>query len=248
MHWYNPGMDETLTSVIRERYQRVLDQISEAIARCGREAGTVRLVVVSKTQPLDVVRAAIAAGVAILGENYAEEAVAKIAALTGTAVEWHMIGHVQSRKADLVAEHFSMLHSLDSVKLAGRLDRLCEEFGRTLPVLLEVNVSGEQSKFGFPAWDETHWLNLKPVLEQIIAFSHLSVRGLMTMPPIFDNPEKSRPYFQRLHRLQILLRELFPQIEWTELSMGTSSDFIIAIEEGATYLRVGQAILGPRKG
>ncbi len=240
-------MDETLTSVIRERYQRVLDQISEAIARCGRKAGTVRLVVVSKTQPLDVVRAAIAAGVAILGENYAEEAVAKIAALTGTAVEWHMIGHVQSRKADLVAEHFSMLHSLDSVKLAGRLDHFCEEYGRSLPVLLEVNVSGEQSKFGFPAWDETHWLNLKPVLEQIIAFSHLSVRGLMTMPPIFDNPEKSRPYFQRLHRLQILLRELFPQIEWTELSMGTSSDFIIAIEEGATYLRVGQAILGPRK-
>ncbi len=239
-------MDEALISAIRERYQRVLGQIAEATARSGREAGTVCLVVVSKSQPLEVVRAAIAAGASILGENYAEEAVAKIAALPDAAVEWHMIGHVQSRKSDLVAGHFSMLHSLDSVKLAGRLDRYCDELGRTLPVLLEINVSGEESKFGFPAWDERHWPDLQPAFEQIMALPHLRLRGLMTMPPFFDDPEQTRPYFQRLRRLQVLLRECLPQAEWTELSMGTSADFIAAIEEGATYVRVGQAILGPR--
>ncbi len=239
-------MDEALISAIRERYQRVLGQIAEATARSGRAAGTVRLVVVSKSQPLEVVRAAVAAGASILGENYAEEAVAKIAALPETAVEWHMIGHVQSRKAGLVAGHFSMLHSLDSVKLAGRLNRYCDESGRTLPVLLEVNGSGEQSKFGFPAWDERRWPDLEPAFEQIMAFPHLRLRGLMTMPPFFDDPEQTRPYFQHLRRLQVFLREHFPQTEWTELSMGTSADFIAAIEEGATYVRVGQAILGPR--
>ncbi|HEX7541458.1 MAG TPA: YggS family pyridoxal phosphate-dependent enzyme [Anaerolineales bacterium] len=239
-------MDEALIFTIRERYQRVLGQIAEATAWSGREAGTVRLVVVSKSQPLEVVRAAIAAGASILGENYAEEAVAKIAVLPKNTVEWHMIGHVQSRKADLVVGHFSMLHSLDSVKLAGRLDRYCDESGRILPVLLEVNVSGEESKFGFPGWDERHWPDLEPALEQIIDFPHLRLRGLMTMPPFYENPEQARPYFQRLRRLQIYLRKHFPQTEWTELSMGTSVDFIAAIEEGATFVRVGQAILGPR--
>jgi pyridoxal phosphate enzyme (YggS family) len=239
-------MDEALIFAVRERYQRVLGQIAEATTRSGREEGTVRLVVVSKSQPLEVVRAAIAAGASILGENYAEEAVAKIAGLPKNTVEWHMIGHVQSRKADLVAGHFSMLHSLDSVNLAGRLDRYCDESGRTLPVLLEVNVSGEESKFGFPGWEERHWSDLEPALEQIMAFHRLRLRGLMTMPPFYENPEQTRPYFQRLRRLQIFLRKHFPQADWTELSMGTSVDFIAAIEEGATYVRVGQAILGPR--
>ena len=240
-------MDEALITAIRERYHRALDQIAEATSRCGREAGTVHLVVVSKSQPLAVVRAAVAAGVSILGENYAEEAVAKISALQETEVEWHMIGHVQSRKADLVAGHFSMLHSLDSVKLAGRLDRFCDESARTLPVLLEVNVSGEESKFGFPAWDERHWTDLEPIIEQVTAFTHLRLRGLMTMPPFFVDQEKTRPYFKQLRKLQVILRERFPKTDWTELSMGTSADFIAAVEEGATYVRVGQAILGPRQ-
>jgi len=239
-------MDQALILAIRERYQRVLDQIAEATTRCGREAGTVRLVVVSKSQSLEVVRAVIAAGASILGENYAEEAVAKIAALPKNTVEWHMIGHVQGRKADLVAGNFSMLHSLDSVKLGGRLDRYCDESNRTLPVLLEVNVSGEESKFGFPGWDERHWSDLEPAIEQIMAFPRLRLRGLMTMPPFYENPEQTRPYFQRLRRLQIYLRKHFPLADWTELSMGTSVDFTAAIEEGATYVRVGRAILGPR--
>jgi pyridoxal phosphate enzyme (YggS family) len=157
-----------------------------------------------------------------------------------------MIGHVQGRKADLVAEHFSLLHSLDSIKLAGRLDRTCEVLERTLPVLLEVNISGEESKFGFAAMDENNWPDLEPVFKQIMTFPHLRLQGLMTMPPFFDDPEQTRPYFQRMRRLLFFMRERLPQVEWKELSMGTSADFVTAIEEGATYVRVGQAILGPR--
>jgi len=239
-------MDEALVSTIRERYQYVLEKITGAGTRSGRKPGSVRLVVVSKSQPLKVVQAAITAGVSILGESYAEEAVSKITALPETAVEWHMIGHVQSRKADLVIGHFSLLHSLDSVKLAGRLDRVCEGSHQNLPVLLELNVGGEESKFGFPAWDESHWHELEIIVKQIIAFPRLQIRGLMTMPPFSNDPEQSRPYFRKLHRLQLFFMERFPLTDWTELSMGTSSDYITAVEEGATYVRVGQAILGPR--
>jgi pyridoxal phosphate enzyme (YggS family) len=239
-------MNETLISSIRERYQHTLAQIAETAAGSAREPGAVRVVVVSKLQSPEVIRAAIAAGVSILGENYAEEAVEKIAALKETAVEWHMIGHVQSRKADLVATHFSMLHSLDSLKLAGRLDRFCGELQRRLPVLLEFNVSGEESKSGFPAWDEQRWPDLLTEVEKILAFSHLGVCGLMTMPPFYDDPERTRPYFQKLRRLQEFLVKRFPQADWSELSMGTSVDFLAAVQEGATFVRIGQAILGPR--
>jgi PLP dependent protein len=239
-------MQEDLVARIQPRYQYVLNQIAEAAKRSGRDAGKVKLVVVTKSQPLQVVQAAIAAGASILGENYIEEAVAKITTISKTAVEWHMIGHVQSRKADLMAGHFSVLHSLDSLKLAVRLSRFCVETGITLPVLLEVNVSGEESKFGFPAWDEKQWTNLDPHFEQILVLPQLRLRGLMTMPPYFDDPEKTRPYFQRLRHLQAYLSERFPQADWSDLSMGTSGDYVIAVEEGATYVRVGQAILGAR--
>ncbi|MEW6094136.1 MAG: YggS family pyridoxal phosphate-dependent enzyme [Chloroflexota bacterium] len=237
-------MNDPLTASIRERYQRVLGQIAEAGARSGNAPA--RLVVVTKSQPMEVVRAAVAAGASLLGENYAEEAVQKIASLGQTAVEWHMIGHVQSRKAELVAAHFTMLHSLDSLKLASRLDRFCAERGRTLPALVEVNVSGEESKFGLPAWDEQRWPDLLPVLENLGQFPHLHVCGLMTMPPYFEDSEQARPYFQRMRHLQEFLALRLPKMDWRELSMGTSADFVAAVEEGATFVRIGQAILGPR--
>ena len=239
-------MNETLSSSIRARYQDTLDRITEAAARSGRRPEAVHLVVVSKSQPLEVIRAAIAAGITIFGENYAEEALGKIAALKETEVEWHMIGHVQSRKAELIAANFTMLHSLDSTKLAGRLDRNCGELNRTLPVLVEFNVSGEESKFGFPAWEEKRWSDLNPDIEKILALSHLRVTGLMTMPPFFKDPEQTRPYFQRLRRLQNYLANQYSQAQWHDLSMGTSLDYIAAVQEGATFVRVGQAILGPR--
>ncbi|MBA4380768.1 MAG: YggS family pyridoxal phosphate-dependent enzyme [Anaerolinea sp.] len=240
-------MNESLISSIRERYQRVLSQIAEAAARSGRDPQAVRLVVVTKAQAMGIVQAAAAAGVRMFAENYAEEAVAKIAALKNEfEVEWHMIGHVQSRKADLVAGNFSMLHSLDSLKLAARLERFLGEYGKILPVLLEFNVSREESKFGWPAWDETRWPDLLPEVRQVLQLPHLEVRGLMTMPPYFVDAELARPYFQRLRRLRDFLAAQFPQADWRELSMGTSLDFEAAVQEGATYVRIGQAILGPR--
>jgi len=241
-------MSETLISSIHERYQLTLTQIAETVARSGRLPSEVRLVVVSKSQPLEVVRAAVAAGISSFGENYAEEAVEKIAALKGTTVEWHMIGHVQNRKAITVAANFNMVHSLDSLKLARRLNHFCNELMKILPVLLEFNVSGEESKFGFSAWDETGWPDLEHEIEEILALPHLRVCGLMTMPPYYYNPGSTRPYFQRLRHLQEFLAKRFPKAEWKELSMGTSVDFVTAIQEGATIVRIGQAIFGPRKG
>jgi hypothetical protein len=239
-------MDEPHIMLIKERHRRVLEQINAATLRSKREVGAVHLVAVTKSQPLAVVLAAISAGLTTLGENYAEEAINKISSGEITGVEWHMIGHVQSRKAEAVAQYFTMMHSLDSVRLAARLDRFCGELNRKLPVLLEINVSGEETKFGFPAWDEKNWSDLNPVVDQILSFPHLLIVGLMTMPPYFDDPEKTRTYFKRLVHFQDYLRKHHPQREWNELSMGTSADYIPAIEEGATTVRLGQALFGPR--
>jgi pyridoxal phosphate enzyme (YggS family) len=157
-----------------------------------------------------------------------------------------MIGHVQSRKARLVAEHFDWLHSLDSVKLAGRLDRVCVELDRRLPVLLECNVSGEESKFGWPAWDENNWPELLEPVSAILAMPGLDVRGLMTMAPFLDEAEQARPFFRRLRLLLEYFTGQFPQARWEELSMGMSADFPVAVQEGATLVRVGTAIMGER--
>jgi pyridoxal phosphate enzyme (YggS family) len=181
------------------------------------------------------------------GENYAEEAVEKIQAIgVVERLAWHMIGHVQSRKADLVVQNFDLLHSLDSLKLANRLERFAVESGRKLPVLLECNVGGEESKFGYAASTQAEWETLCQDVEQIAQLPHLEIRGLMTMPPLYDDPEKTRPFFRRLRELRDRLAGYFSQINWGDLSMGTSSDFVAAVEEGATYVRVGTAILGAR--
>ncbi|HEX5807410.1 MAG TPA: YggS family pyridoxal phosphate-dependent enzyme [Anaerolineales bacterium] len=237
-----------LVDSIRENHQRVLDQIAESARKASRDPDEIRLVVVTKTQPLEIVQAAIEAGIRIFGENYPEEGARKIQSLAAqTGVEWHMIGHVQSRKARLVTEHFALLHSLDSLKLAQRLDRFAAEGNRTLPVLLELNVGGEESKSGWDASDETRWDALLPDIASIVDLSHLRVRGLMTMPPLGTDPEASRRFFQRLRRLRDHLASQFPKAEWRELSMGTSTDYKVAVEEGATLVRVGTAIVGARK-
>ena len=255
---------------IRERYEKVTRRIRDVARSSGRDPDTVRLVVVTKLQPVEIVHEAIAAGARYLGENYADEAVAKKFSLQlqlpdyprtsekkadvqnhskqQTGVQWHIIGHVQSRKARLVCEHFDYLHSLDSLKLAERLDTICTEIGRVLPVLLEINVSGEESKSGWPAWDEAHWIDLLADLHIIVELPHLRVEGLMTMPPFFENPEDARPFFIRMRKLQEFLARHISQANWQELSMGMSSDYEVAVQEGATWVRIGQAILGPRHG
>jgi len=239
----------SLVSSIREKYLQTLDTIAVAAHKSNRPPDSIRLVVVTKKQPVEVIQAAIEAGAKILGENYAEEAVEKILALKSySAVEWHMIGHVQSRKANLVAEHFALFHSLDSLKLAQRVDRFAAEFNRKLPVLLEFNVGGEESKHGWSTFDESRWPDLLADVEAIASLPNLQLRGLMTMPPLAPDPSAARPYFERLRRLRDFLSEQVPHIELGELSMGTSADYTVAVEEGATLVRVGQAILGPRPG
>ncbi len=240
-------MAETAAS-IRERYLKVLERIGSAARRAGRKPESVRVVIVTKTQPVEVVQAAIEAGARLIGENYAEEGAEKIEALylLESGIEWHMVGHIQSRKAALVAQHFSFVHSLDSLRLAQRLDRAAGEVQRILPVLLEVNVSGEESKYGLPGWDSQRWSELVPVAEAVAALPNLRLRGLMTMPPLDPDSEAARPYFRKLRSLLGLLKRKVARSEWGELSMGTSADYEVAVEEGATLVRIGQAILGPR--
>jgi pyridoxal phosphate enzyme (YggS family) len=237
-----------LVSSIRENYQATLDQIAEAARRSNRAPDEVRLVVVTKSQPLDVVQAAIEAGVRILGENYAEEAVTKIQSLAGqSAVEWHMIGHVQSRKARLVVDHFALLQSLDSLKLAQRLNRFAAERNHILPALLEFNVGGEESKSGWDASDPSQWNAFMPEIAGLLDLPYLRLQGLMTMPPLETDPQDSRRFFQRLRQLRDHLAAQFPDVDWRELSMGTSADYSVAVEEGATLVRVGTAIVGARR-
>ena len=236
-----------LNNNIQENYLFVLDQIADAAQKAGRKLEDITLVVVTKGHPLSIVHEAIAAGAMNLGENYAEEASQKIISTPDdSSVKWHMIGHVQSRKAKLICQHFDTLDSLDRIKLARRLDRFAGEFGRRLPVLLECNVSGETSKFGFQADKPDRWSDLLPEIEEIIKLQNLEIRGLMTMAPITAENEQARPYFARLRQLKDFLASKFPEAHWSELSMGMSADFEAAIQEGATIVRIGTAILGPR--
>ena len=240
-------MIEGLTGIIGQRVDQIHKRIGRAAHSCGKSPDEITLVVVSKSQPAEVIETAILAGIRRFGENYPEETLAKIQQLSGAAeIEWHMIGHLQSRKARIVVENFQMLHSLDSLPLAEKLDRLLAESGKKLPALLEFNVGGEQSKSGWPAAEEDRWEELLPEISSIMAMKNLQISGLMTMPPLNDDVEVTRPFFAKLRKLKDFLATAFPQAHLTEMSMGTSADFEIAIEEGATMIRIGQAILGLR--
>jgi pyridoxal phosphate enzyme (YggS family) len=246
-------MTENLSTDIQTRVRHVQDEIAAACARAGRQPDAVTLVAVSKTHPAEAVVQAIEVGLRHFGENRAEEAVGKmsaVAALTDTPVAWHMIGHVQTRKARYVTSGFTLLHSLDSFHLAERLNRLLVEQGATLDVLLEVNVSGEESKQG---WDVPNWQDnpaqrqvLWQDVAQLLTLPALNVRGLMTMAPIVEQAEAARPVFSALRTLRDALANDFPGPAWAELSMGMTDDFPVAVEEGATLVRVGRAIFGAR--
>jgi hypothetical protein len=230
---------------IRERHSAVLDRIARAAERSGRVAQSVRMVAVTKAQPLAVVTAAIEAGLTRLGENYVAEALEKMAAC-GPNVEWHMIGHVQRRKARETASHFALVHSLDSLALAQRLDRMAAEGGRRLAVLLECNLSGEASKFGFAAHATGARAEMVPEVSEIMRLPNLAVQGLMTVAPIGTSSEVARPVFAGLRGLRDWLCAELGLPAWPELSMGMSDDFEVAVEEGATLVRIGRALLGPR--
>jgi pyridoxal phosphate enzyme (YggS family) len=232
---------------IRSNLTRVEERIARAARESGREPEEIKLIAVTKAQPMDRVEAAIQAGAQFLGENYPEEALEKIEKFKEYEnIQWHMIGHLQSRKANIVAEHFDFMHSLDSLHIARRLERSLAEKNRTLPVLLEINSGGEESKHGWIVDTDKHWTSFFGEVRKILELKHLEIHGLMTMPPLLDNPEDVRPFFQLLRTIQSRLADQFREVNWSELSMGTSADFEIAIQEGATFVRIGEAILGSR--
>jgi PLP dependent protein len=225
-------------SAIKENLLRVTEKIEKAARKIGRDPNEIKLVAVSKTVEAARIKEAIEAGVSILGENYVQEAQKKIKEI-GKPVSWHFIGHLQSNKAKYAIRLFDMIHSIDSLPLAEELDRRADQADRLIKVMIEVNLSKEATKFGT---DEEMLLNLAKRIQNL---KHLSLIGFMTMPPYFDSPELSRPYYIALRELkERVIKEGVP-VE--ELSMGMSNDFEIAIEEGATYVRVGTAIFGPRK-
>jgi pyridoxal phosphate enzyme (YggS family) len=238
-------MDHTV-ELIREKLDGIQARIHQACRRAGRSENEVKLIVVSKAQPLEVLQMAYQAGARCFGENYPQESEEKILQWPVKDVEWHMIGHVQSRKAKIIANHFTTLHSLDSLELAQKLDRYLAENGRRLPVLLEINVGNEESKGGWRASTEAEIAQLAQVIDQLSAFKTLQVQGLMAMPPWNEVPEESRVYFKFMVDLRRSLTAMLPAVSFDQLSMGTSVDFEVAIEEGATMVRIGQAILGPR--
>jgi PLP dependent protein len=224
---------------IAENIGCVRERIGRAARRAGRAAEQIRLVAVSKTVEPERVLEAVAAGIQILGENYVQEAQKKMAAV-GHGVSWHFIGHLQSNKAKPAVRLFDCIHTVDRLSLAEELNRIAKQQGKIVPILLEVHLSEEITKFG--AAEPEIW----PLAEKISAMDGLALKGLMTMPPYFDDPEESRPYFIRLRKLAEELARKNPGISGGELSMGMSNDFEVAVEEGATLVRVGTAIFGPR--
>ncbi len=230
------------TTDFAARLAAVRNEITAAALRAVRIPEEVSLIAVSKTYPVEVLRAAIAAGASDLGENRVQEAAGKIAELGRAAARWHLIGHLQENKARQAVQLFDVIHSLDSVKLAVRLERICGEEGRAgLPVLVQVDLGGEATKTGVAEND------LPLLVDTLAGCKYLRFSGLMTLPPYFADAEQTRPYFRRLRELrdEWQVRGAFGD-KPGELSMGMSHDFAVAVEEGATMVRVGTAIFGAR--
>jgi pyridoxal phosphate enzyme (YggS family) len=227
---------------VAENIKRVRDRIQSACERSGRAVEEVRLVAVSKTKPAEAIRQAYTDGLREFGENRVQEAEAKRQQLGDLDAVWHLIGHLQSNKAKQACRLFSWIHSVDSLHLAQRIDREAAALGRKMSVLIEVHLGEEASKFGVEEGD------LGRLAEGIAALPSLELRGLMTLPPFFDDPEAARPFFRRLRELAGSLKARnLPGVQMPELSMGMSHDFEVAIEEGATIVRVGTAIFGERQ-
>jgi pyridoxal phosphate enzyme (YggS family) len=221
-------------------YQAIVERINEAAAKGGRGAGHIKLLGAAKSQSVDVIRAAISAGVTLIGENYVQEAQAKKEQISGP-VEWHMIGHLQRNKARPAVELFDVIETLDSASLARELEKEGARRGKRVRTLIEINLAGEESKSG------VRREQVKSLIDEVRHFAHVSVEGLMTVPPFRENPEEARRYFRELAELRGELASLSaPNVDLKELSMGMTHDYPVAIEEGATIVRIGTALFGPR--
>lgn len=214
--------------------------MAAAAKRAGRDAEAIKLVVVTKTVDTDRITEAVAAGAKIFGENRVQEAQKKIEQL-GSGATWHLIGHLQSNKAKYAVRLFDLIHSVDSIELAREIDRQASRAGKVQDILIEVNIAGEQGKSGIALSDA------KSLVRHAAQLKNISIRGLMIIPPFSENPEDARPYFKQLKSLaEKIENEHIPGVSMKELSMGMSGDFEVAIEEGATMVRVGTAIFGER--
>jgi hypothetical protein len=225
-----------------DRLNEIRNRLEKAARRCGRGPDSVRLVAVTKNHPVELIQTAIAAGVTIVGENYIQEARSKFDALIEQPLHWHFIGRLQSNKAKYAVRMFELIHTVDSIKLAAELDRQAQKAGKVQQVLIQVNIGGESTKGGVSELDAVD------LLASIHGMRHIRVKGLMTLPPFFDQPEKARPCFSALRRLGEKIHSMnIPNIEMTELSMGMTGDFETAVEEGATLVRIGTALFGERR-
>ena len=228
--------------MMQDRLMAIKKRIIAAAAASGRDAAEIKLVAVSKTMPVKSLIEAINCGLTLFGENYIQEAREKFNTLYVHPVSWHFIGHLQSNKAKYAVKMFDLIHSVDSLKLAREIDKQAAKNEKVQNVLVQVNIAAEASKSGVSVDDAIRLITEMSQLE------HIAVKGLMTMPPYFNAPEKVRPYFATLRQLRDQIQTLaIPGIRMTELSMGMTGDFEAAIEEGATLVRIGTAIFGERK-
>jgi PLP dependent protein len=236
-----------MTESIQDRYKVVNEKIVQACRQASRKREDVKLIVVTKGHNSTSIIEAVKAGASILGENYPEETVRKIGEI-GDQVNpiWHMIGHLQSRKIKLMYPSFSCIHSIDSVELAQKINRFYEEKNAVIDVLLEVNIAGEESKFGFDAGSESKRDALLAIFEPIFKLSHVHPVGLMTMPPYAIEPTQNEACYNLCNKFCEKIRERSGLSDFRQLSMGTSVDFESAVKCGATYIRVGEAIMGKR--
>jgi pyridoxal phosphate enzyme (YggS family) len=226
---------------LRKQLESIRRRIRDRALACGRDPETIRLVAVSKTVAADRVREALEAGVQILGENYVQEAREKFTLLSSYPVSWHFIGHLQSNKAKYAVRLFDLIHSVDSLKLALELNRQAQKINKIQQILIQVNLAEEPTKSG------AHEQDLIELITKVSSLENLSLRGLMTMPPFFDDPERARPFFRWLRLLRDRLSaKSLGNAALKELSMGMTGDFEAAIEEGATLVRIGTAIFGKR--
>ena len=225
---------------IAVNYRKILNRMKEAAARRCRNPEGIKLLGAAKSQSIEAIQAAVSAGMTLIGENYVQEAEDKRKVIS-QPVEWHMIGHLQRNKVKAAIELFDVVESLDNLALARELDKEARKRGKTVRIFVEVNLGGEESKSGI-AKD-----SVVPLLEVAAKLSCLRVEGLMTVPPFHENLEEVRPYFRELSELREKLNELrLPNVDLKELSMGMSHDYPVAIEEGATIVRIGTALFGPR--
>ena len=226
--------------MLKERLEEVEEKIQEACRRAGRDRSEVTLIAVSKTKPAEILKEAYDLGVRVFGENKVQELTEKFEVLPQD-IRWHMIGHLQTNKVKYIADKVELIHSVDSLRLAETIEKEAAKRGRVIDILVEVNVAEEESKFGLKEEE------VIPFIEKVAGFSHINVRGLMTIAPFVENPEKNRSVFADLRKLSVdITAKNIDNVNVSILSMGMTNDYEVAIEEGATMVRVGTGIFGAR--